>query len=172
MQNYFELFGLPPAFRIDNKDLVLKHRELQGLLHPDRYINSSTQERRLAAEKSALVNTGYSILSDNCKRAQHLLQVEGVDFDEQKDKMNDGVFLVELMELEESIQEACNQSDIKQAVHFLETIKDKMDTMSKSFEKSWLSKNWENAHQYVLKMKFLANIHQRNSTLIKRLENL
>ena len=44
--NYFELFDLPESFAIDLKLLRERMRELQKQCHPDRFINSTPQEKR------------------------------------------------------------------------------------------------------------------------------
>ena len=49
-KNYFALFELPEHYDLDTADLAERYRELQRVVHPDRYANASEQERRLAVQ--------------------------------------------------------------------------------------------------------------------------
>ncbi|HEY0847472.1 MAG TPA: co-chaperone HscB, partial [Noviherbaspirillum sp.] len=40
MQNHFELFHLPQRFAIDMAELDKAYREVQGQVHPDRFVNA------------------------------------------------------------------------------------------------------------------------------------
>lgn len=37
--NYFQVFGIRKEFQIDQKDLAVKFRKMQTLLHPDKFTN-------------------------------------------------------------------------------------------------------------------------------------
>jgi molecular chaperone HscB len=77
--NYFELFGLAPAFRIDVAELDRAHRQLQTEVHPDRFAGGSDAEKRLALQSSAHVNEAYRVLKSPVQRAQYLLRLHGID---------------------------------------------------------------------------------------------
>ncbi|HXK57292.1 MAG TPA: hypothetical protein PLZ16_11665 [Gammaproteobacteria bacterium] len=49
-KNYFELFGLPVGYIIDKVQLAERYRELQRVVHPDRFANASEQEKRLSMQ--------------------------------------------------------------------------------------------------------------------------
>ncbi len=102
-RNFFELFDLPVAFRIDRRDLAERYRILQGLTHPDRFASAGDQERRLAVQKAAQVNEAYQILRHPLSRARYLLELQGVEFDGQRDTAVDPEFLMEQMELREAL---------------------------------------------------------------------
>jgi len=55
-RNYFDLFGLPAAFRFDAAALDRAYRQLQTEVHPDRFAGGSDAEKRLAQQSSARVN--------------------------------------------------------------------------------------------------------------------
>lgn len=44
MQNHFELFQLPAQFSLDMSALDAAYRDVQGKVHPDRFINASSAE--------------------------------------------------------------------------------------------------------------------------------
>jgi len=100
--NYFELFQLPVQYPLDTAQLSERYRELQRIVHPDRFVGASAQESRLAQQKSTLINDAYHVLRDDLRRAQHLLQLKGVDY--QQHKLSDSMFLMEQMELREELE--------------------------------------------------------------------
>ena len=43
--NYFELFGLTPAFNIDAATLEMRFRKIQSESHPDRFVTAPAAEK-------------------------------------------------------------------------------------------------------------------------------
>lgn len=105
-KNYFDLFGLPTSFDLDVADLAVRYRELQRRFHPDRFASASDPERRLSVQLTAQVNAAFQTLKDPVARARYLLGLQGVDTGEDTDTAMDASFLMEQMELRESLAEA------------------------------------------------------------------
>jgi len=78
-RNYFDLFGLTPAFRVDGAVLDRAYRQLQTEVHPDRFAGGSDAQRREALQSSARVNEAYRALKNPVQRAQYLLRLHGID---------------------------------------------------------------------------------------------
>jgi molecular chaperone HscB len=78
-RNYFDLFGLPPAFRVDAAVLDRAYRQLQSDVHPDRFAGGTDAEKRAALQSSAHVNEAYRALKNPVQRAQYLLRLHDVD---------------------------------------------------------------------------------------------
>ena len=57
--------------------------ELSRKLHPDLYARAGSQEQEWSLEQSSLLNDAYRTLKDPIKRTQYLLQLEGVELEEQ-----------------------------------------------------------------------------------------
>lgn len=110
-KNHFELFGLPVTFDIDADDLALRYRELQRHVHPDKFANSSGQERRLSLQMTALVNEAFQTLKDPVRRGRYLLSLRGIDLGDETDTEMDPAFLMEQMELRESLDEVRQADD-------------------------------------------------------------
>jgi molecular chaperone HscB len=110
-KNYFELFDLPVTFDLDAADLAARYRELQRRFHPDRFASASEPERRLSLQLTAQVNAAYQTLKDPVARARYLLGLQGVDTGEDTDTAMDTTFLMEQMELRESLDEARAAAD-------------------------------------------------------------
>jgi molecular chaperone HscB len=110
-KNYFELFDLPTAFDLDPVDLAARYRELQRRFHPDRFASASEPERRLSLQLTAQINAALQTLKDPVARARYLLGLQGVDTGEDTDTAMDTAFLMEQMELRESLAEARDAVD-------------------------------------------------------------
>ena len=100
--DYFELFGMQPAFAIDMEQLSMRFRELQRSAHPDRYASASAQDKRLSVQNAALINEAYQTLRSPLSRGRYLLQRYGANLDDTDTSM-DPAFLMEQMELREAL---------------------------------------------------------------------
>jgi molecular chaperone HscB len=103
-RNHFEVFGLPVQLAIDQQRLSERYRELQRTVHPDRYVNATDQERRLSLQRAAQINEAYRTLRDPLARARYLLALRGADVDDERDTSMEPAFLIEQMELRESLE--------------------------------------------------------------------
>ena len=110
-KNHFDLFGLPACFEIDLADLNLRYRELQRQFHPDRFAAASDQERRLAMQMTANINEAVRVLRDPVLRGRYLLQLAGIDLGDESDTRMDPAFLMEQMELRESLEAIPGKTD-------------------------------------------------------------
>jgi molecular chaperone HscB len=109
--SYFDLFGLPRSFAIDVKQLDSRYRELQRIMHPDRFVNASAQERRLAIQQATRINEGYQTLKDPLRRGRYLLELGGFVFGDQSHTTRDPEFLIRQMELREALGAVKTASD-------------------------------------------------------------
>jgi molecular chaperone HscB len=103
LPDHFELFGLPRSFRVDRQRLDERYRELQRTVHPDRYVNAGDSARRLAAQQATRINTGYQTLKDPLARGRYLLELAGIDHNDEHRTTRDTGFLMEQMELREAL---------------------------------------------------------------------
>ena len=110
-QTHFELFELPVSFDVDLSQLNQRYRELQRVVHPDKFVNASDRERLLSVEKAALINEAYQILKTPQRRARYMLELQGISFDDEKDMALDPAFLMEQIELREALSELSQATD-------------------------------------------------------------
>lgn len=82
-QDYFSFFGLPRKLDIDAAELDKDFYALSRKLHPDLYAKASNQEQAWSLQQSSHLNDAYRTLKDPVKRTQYLLQLEGVELEEQ-----------------------------------------------------------------------------------------
>jgi molecular chaperone HscB len=110
-QNYFQLFGLPEAYRLDSSLLDQRYRALQTQVHPDKFAHLSEAERRISMQRATRVNEAYQTLENPFKRARYVLSLRGVDVREDVNTAMPPDFLVAQMEWREAIQEAATARD-------------------------------------------------------------
>ena len=113
---HFDRFGLPQVFDVDLELLDRNYRELQRSVHPDRFVNASDQQRRLSMQQATLINEGYQALKDPLKRGRYLLQLDGREFDDERNTTSDTEFLMEQMELREALADVRGSEDAFQAL--------------------------------------------------------
>ena len=110
-QTHFELFELPISFDVDLSDLSQRYRELQRVVHPDKFVNASDRERLLSVEKAATINEAYQVLKLPQRRARYMLELQSVAFDDEKDTALEPAFLMEQIELREALGELNQTAD-------------------------------------------------------------
>jgi molecular chaperone HscB len=106
MQNHFELFGLAPAFALEGEALERSYRDIQSRVHPDRFAHAGDAERRASLQWTTRVNEAFQTLKNPVTRAKHLLELHGVDVAFETDTAMPADFLMQQMELRESLEEA------------------------------------------------------------------
>ena len=83
---YFEIFSLPPKLQIDAAALEKSFYKLSREFHPDRFASKPAAEQSAATEKSSRLNDAYRALRDPIRRTEYLLELEGVELEEQSVK--------------------------------------------------------------------------------------
>jgi molecular chaperone HscB len=106
MQNHFELFQLPASFEVDMAQLDGAYREVQGRVHPDRFVNAGDAEKRVAMQWATRANEAYQTLRDPMKRARYLCELHGVDLQTESNTAMPMDFLMQQMEWREALADA------------------------------------------------------------------
>jgi len=115
-QNHFELFSLPPRFVLERAKLDARYRDMQRSVHPDRYASASDQERRISMQQATKINEAYEVLKDPLKRGRYLLELRGHSIEDQQSAQQDPAFLMQQMELRETLAEIREQDEPLQAL--------------------------------------------------------
>ncbi len=111
-QNYFELLGLPQKFAIDAGVLDQNYRRLQGEVHPDRFTAAPSTERLRSMQLATEANEAYRTLKNPTARARYLLQLHGMEVNEESNTVMPAEFLMLQMEWRESIEDAKAEHDV------------------------------------------------------------
>jgi len=162
-KNYFELFGMPVGFLLDAAELSARYRELQKVVHPDRYAASGEHSQRLSLQSATMVNEAYETLKDPLSRAQYLLTLKGVQIDPEQQSLNDPAFLMQQMELREALAKVAAKDDPQAELDRLlreigDMIKTQVAQLAVQFEES-SPEQLRAAIQTVQKMQFLNKLH-------------
>ncbi|XP_044260632.1 iron-sulfur cluster co-chaperone protein HscB [Tribolium madens] len=161
--NYFKVFELEEKFAIDQKLLTSKYRQMQSVLHPDKFSNKSDTEKDISAEFSSLVNKAYNTLQTPLKRAIHLLHLKGGVIEEDQ-RVEDPEFLMEIMKLNEEVENADSDDKLKKLKLKNDSELAKIaDEINKCFETNEINKAKEN----IIKMKYFNSVSLHINNLIR-----
>ncbi len=104
----FAVMGLEPGHEIDARELRRKLLRYSRLVHPDFFGNAEAATRERAEQNSALLNKAFETLSDDLRRADWLVVHRGGPREEEERSMPQA-FLMEVMEWNETLEEAREQ---------------------------------------------------------------
>lgn len=163
--NYFELFDLPVSFDIDTEKLTSRYRDLQSVIHPDKYVNASEKERRLAMQKAVQINEAFQTLKNPLSRAIYLLQLQGIDSKDSHSAM-DGEFLMSQMELREELAEI---KDFDALNAFLNNLEKNLQNLIEQLSQEFRKTDWQAASSSVSKFQFFTKLHEEALRLEEKL---
>ncbi len=170
--NYFELFDLPVAYQIDLKDLAARYRRLQQEVHPDKFAHASDQEKRLAMQQAAHVNSAYQHLKVPLARGLYLLELSGHALDEKGtgNAMMDPDFLFAQMALRERLENIPQGDDpIEQLEGFMTELEQAKADFYGEFKAALDKQHWESAQEIARKLQFYDKLHEESLLLEEQL---
>ncbi len=110
----FTLFGLPPRHALDRAALDARWRELQGEVHPDRFVAEGAAAQRIAMQWAVRVNEAYQRLKDPLRRAAYLCELRGVPVDAERNTAMPAAFLIQQMQWREALDDAAGLAEVEQ----------------------------------------------------------
>lgn len=117
-KNYFEFFGLPVSYNLDETALMYIYLERQRKEHPDFCTGDCVS---IFADNSvAELNTAYQTLMDPINRAEHYLRVRGVSILDQLPSD----FAEEMFNMHQKYDSIKNKSEKEK---FLESLRNRME---------------------------------------------
>jgi molecular chaperone HscB len=172
-QNYFELFGLQPAFTIDRAQLLAAQQGLQSSYHPDRHVNENDRDRRLSVQIASWVNQAYETLQDPVKRSRYLLEISGADIPDDSTTTSDTEFLMEQIELREAV-DACRQvqDGLAQCQQIEDRLTQRATELANEFVARFEADDLGGAVTLSRKMQFIQRIQHQLGELQFELEGL
>ena len=102
-KNHYQLFDLPFVYALDVPALERAYREVQREVHPDRFVNTSDAEKRLAAQWATQANEAYRTLKSPLNRGRYFLRLNGIDTEEERNTAMPLEFLMQQMEWREAV---------------------------------------------------------------------
>ncbi|XP_029164772.1 iron-sulfur cluster co-chaperone protein HscB [Nylanderia fulva] len=162
--NYFDIMGIRKNYNVINEEVHQKYRELQKMLHPDKFGNKSEKERQISENLSSLINKAYSTLMHPLKRGLYMLQLKGISISEETTNLNPEV-LMEIMERNEEIENAMEDKD--KIFQLTKESKEVLDTLSKQVAEAFNKEDIETATKILTRMKYYDSINNK----LKRLKH-
>jgi molecular chaperone HscB len=168
MQNHFDLFGLSPIYSIEGEALERSYREIQSKVHPDRYAHAGDAERRASLQWTTRVNEAYRTLKDPVQRARHLLELHGVDVAFETNTAMPPEFLMQQMELRESLEAAKTPASLDEMRKRLR--QNKAELQKQIAEALDTRKDYAGAAGLVRKLQFLDRLDEEIDSAYERVE--
>jgi len=107
----FELLGLAPSFRLEERELRRRSTRYARLVHPDFFTAAETRIRELAERNSARLNSAFETLAQLTQRADWLVVHLGGPSEDAERAMPQP-FLLEVLEWNEVLEEARTSSGV------------------------------------------------------------
>ena len=152
--NYFQILELEQRYDIEQGLLHSNYLIKQLEYHPDRVTDSVSKVKNI--EISMLLNEAYKVLSDDYKRAEYLLKLNGFEFSEKQLSLKLSPHeLEEILEEYEAIEEMHEMTDLiakekEKLVIKTELIKEITSHFSKN--------NFTKALDLTVRLKYLTNL--------------
>ena len=168
MPSHFDLFGLSPIYSIEGEALERSYREIQSKVHPDRFAHAGDAERRASLQWTTRVNEAYRTLKDPVQRAKHLLELHGVDVAFETNTAMPPEFLMQQMELRESLEEAKTPASLDEMRKRLR--QNKTELQKQIAEALDTRKDYAGAAGLVRKLQFLDRLDEEIESAYERVE--
>lgn len=169
--NYFNLLEIKQEYDIDQNELKQQYLRKQQQYHPDK-TNKAQDDiatEKLNIEKAMLLNEAYKTLSDDYKRAEYLLKIHNIQFDDQSIKdILSPYELEDIFNEYEMLDEISAMSDLQQYVEqkILE-----QKALIHELNKIFAANNFSKALDITVKLKYLTNLVRNIKLKIQNADN-
>lgn len=160
MPGYFELFGLPEHFELDDAALEARYRTLAAQFHPDRSAAASAFEQRQAVMMASAVNQAYQALKDPLERAAYLLELRGINADAPEHTAYAPEFLMQQMEWREQLADAAAAQDAAAMRSLDQEIAQVQNELYRELAAAFAESRFEPAADLLRRGRFLAKMRQ------------
>lgn len=170
-QNHFQLFGLPERYALDAAQLDERYRKLQAEVHPDRFAAATEGEKLRSIQAATQVNEAYQTLKSPVARARYLLQLRGVDTQEDTNTAMPAAFLMQQMTWREAIEDASHAADVPTLERLLRELRHENLALQQALG-TQLDQQQDNAQAAasVRKLRFLDKVRDEIEQAIEALE--
>ena len=170
--NFFELFDVPVAYQVDLDLVQQRYRDLQKIVHPDKFVNASDQEKRISMQQTSRINEAFNSLKNPVDRAIYLLRLKGVDLNLENETTMDAGFLMSQMEMREELSEIRSKDDPLAALDgFAKHIKNEMLAMMESYSSAYENDQLDDAKEWIRKMQFMQKAKKEVDELSAKIED-
>ena len=169
---YFEIFDVPVSFDCDINTIQQRYRELQKAVHPDKFVNASDQEKRISMQHTSHINEAFNTLKNPVERALYLLKLKGLDINFENETTMDAEFLMEQLELRESLASIGSDAESLDRLDKLSAeVKNKSSLLMRNFSDLYETDEKEQAREIIRKMQFLQKAQKEISDSAAKIED-
>jgi len=170
--NFFELFALPVSYYVDLNKIQQQYMKLQKQVHPDKFANGSALEKRISMQQTSAINEAQATLKDPVLRAIYLLKLKGIDFSLENETTMDMEFLVQQLEMRESLENIRKEADPLDALDLIaKEVKASSQSMMDSFAQAFNDDKLDDAREWIRKLQFLQKAKNEINTLSAEIED-
>ncbi len=145
---------------IDKDKLEEKYADLIKLMHPDRFINATADERLIAENNTSTINKAYAILSSEIELYEYILN-EVKNLNNEALLENNDEFLIEKISLHEELEDI---KSLDSCISFQQKLYKLYNERLSKIKQNIIEQSWNDASKELSKLKFVKN-------LIKIIEN-
>lgn len=169
---YFEIFDIPVSFECDINAIQQRYRELQKAVHPDKFVNSSDLEKRISMQHTSCINEAFNTLKNPVERALYLLKLKGLDINFDNETTMDAQFLIEQLELRESLAAVGNDTESLDKLDVMGgEVKNKLSRLMLDFSSLYEADETEQARELIRKMQFLKKAQKEINDCVADIED-
>ena len=168
--NFFEFFGLPVSFQVDNAALRNAFLQNSKKFHPDFHTLAGDADQADMLERSTLNNEAYKTLADADRRMRYVLEIKGLLGSEETHPPLPQAFLMEMMDINESLMDLEFDYDPERYEAALHSVADMQQTLDRQIEpvlNSWTETDGTGpltaVRDYFLKKRYLLRIRENLS---------
>eukprot|EP00055_Hartaetosiga_balthica_P013351 m.68196 g.68196 ORF g.68196 m.68196 type:complete len:257 (+) comp8239_c0_seq1:126-896(+) len=155
--SYFQLLDIPQGFDINGDGLETKFYDTMKLLHPDKFGMEPKDVQDAAAETAAILNNAFSTMRSPLKRAEYLLELNGVGLTDES-RMEFPSVIMQIMEMNEKV-DGCN--DEEKLESFDEDIEEKRDAILVQLSTAFKKKDFPQAKEHTIMYKYLGRVQEQ-----------
>nr|ACI66807.1 Co-chaperone protein HscB, mitochondrial precursor [Salmo salar] len=156
--SYFLIMECDQTFALDTQRLQKTYLKLQRSLHPDNFSQKTVKEQEYSEYQSALVNKAYRTLLKPLSRGLYMLELNGMGIEEGTDAGADPLFLMELMEINQALDEARSKEE---SAMIGASMKEKLKDLTEQIDASLHKGELQAAKALLAQMKYFANIEEK-----------
>ena len=168
--SHFTTFDLPATFAVDSASLSTRYRDLQAAVHPDRFVNATDAEKRIAMERTIEVNEAFTILKDPVRRAMHLLSLVNIDGMNEKNSAMPFDFLAEQIEWHEALADAKLKEDEERLQEMTRELASMLASLGHTFAAAYKGEHFAVATTLARKMRFVQKLIEEAESALADLE--
>ncbi len=153
--NFFSLFELPLSSEVDVVLLEQRYKQLQAQLHPDRHLHSEGGSKLAAIQQASMLNDAFATLKSPLRRAEHLLQLKGIDTSIYVQADLDKDFLLAQLKLREELEELQVQAQPEALASLQKSVEKQLAVIWTKFSALYAGSHYQKAHLAFRELQFL-----------------